>query len=327
MLGTQPLRGANGICRFDSDRERDLMKSLRFVSCVVVAAILAGASFMPALASQSDARLAEGTVVQLQGTPHLWLADAQGVLHWGGDTRALGGRTIDWNLRVEVSLEELKVLEIGSPWLSAGLLKEGNPIYLVKWESGWPRPKLLHIPSIADVELFGIDGSNYGDLVWERAAWESRYGFSVEALERSTLESAANPASPDPSPFLSLPLTREAVLQRILSALDGDDNDDDDEDSDTATATATATATGAQTATATATATDDGTSVTDTATVSTATATITATDTATATATGAQTATATATATDDGTSVTDTATDSTADTDTASDTDDTDGSG
>ncbi len=27
-------------------------------------------------------------MVALQGTPHIWLADAQGQLHWGGDTRA-----------------------------------------------------------------------------------------------------------------------------------------------------------------------------------------------------------------------------------------------
>ena len=27
-----------------------------------------------------------------KGTPHLWFADEHGVLHWGGDTRALAGQ-------------------------------------------------------------------------------------------------------------------------------------------------------------------------------------------------------------------------------------------
>lgn len=75
---------------------------------------------------------AHGAVVALQGTPHLWIADEQGTL------------------------------PVGDPWLSAGLLKDGDPIYLVKWESDWAQPRLLHIQSIADVELFGINDRNYG---------------------------------------------------------------------------------------------------------------------------------------------------------------------
>ena len=67
-----------------------------------------------------------------------------------------------------MSLAELQTYPIGDPWLSAGLLKDGDPIYQVKWESEWPLPKLLHIQSIKDVELFGIDGSNYGNYVIDR---------------------------------------------------------------------------------------------------------------------------------------------------------------
>src|SRR5262245_53623475 len=104
---------------------------------------------------------APGTVVALGGTPHIWLADTQGQLHWGGDTRALAGQYVNWGSRTEVSLDQLKTLPVGDPWLSAGLLKMGDPIYLVKWESSESAPTLLHIQSIADVELFGINGSNY----------------------------------------------------------------------------------------------------------------------------------------------------------------------
>ena len=64
-------------------------------------------------------------VVSLKGTPHLWFVDAQGTLHWGGDTRALAGHDINWNSRVELSLDQVKALPLGDPWLSAGLLKDG----------------------------------------------------------------------------------------------------------------------------------------------------------------------------------------------------------
>ena len=43
---------------------------------------------------QAQGAFSHGTVVALQGTPHLWFADEQGVLHWGGDTRALAGKHI-----------------------------------------------------------------------------------------------------------------------------------------------------------------------------------------------------------------------------------------
>ena len=136
---------------------------------------------------QAQGTLPYGTVVALQGTPHLWFADKQGILHWGGDTRALTGRHINWNYRAEVSLNQLRILPIGDPWLSAGLLKDGDPIYLVKWESHWPQPQLLHIQSIDDVELFGINGSNYGRFVLDRTAWEQRSGIASAGLQRGKL--------------------------------------------------------------------------------------------------------------------------------------------
>ena len=306
------------------------MKYLQGPISVLVFAVLVFAALSPALGVQAEVTLPPGTVVSLQGTPHLWFADDEGVLHWGGDTRALSGRLIDWNKRVEVSLEELQVLDIGDPWLSTGLLKDGDPVYLVKWETEWTEPQLLHIQSLNDVELFGIDSGNYGEFVLDPPTWEGTYGLSADSLVRLALEPATTPSSPAPG---TAPTTsREAVLQRLVNKIEDDDDDDDlDDDTETNTATATATATGDQTATATATATDDGTSVTHTETDDTPesrnVATITATDTVTATGTGDQTATATATATatgtgdftdtatatatDDGTSATQTGTDDT----------------
>ena len=161
------------------------MQTLRFLALIVgVLLIGSGGS------AQGQGAFAHGTVVALQGTPHLWFADEHGVLHWGGDTRALAGHHIAWSNRVEVSLDSLRTLPVGDPWLTAGLLKDGDPIYLVKWESNWEQPQLLHIQSIKDVEIFGINGSNYGKFVLEKNEWERRFGISAAGLQRGTLAAA-----------------------------------------------------------------------------------------------------------------------------------------
>jgi hypothetical protein len=134
--------------------------------------------------------LAEGDVVALSGTPHVWVADRRGALHWGGDTRALADRVLNWGQRRDVTAAQLETLPVGDPWLSAGLLKIGDPIYLVKWESDAPTPTLLHVQSIADLELFGIDSRNYGAMVVEPAEWERRYGIATATLPRAELGAA-----------------------------------------------------------------------------------------------------------------------------------------
>jgi hypothetical protein len=139
--------------------------------------------------------LSAGSVVALRGTPHIWISDDSGTLHWGGDTRALSGKAINWDTRKEVSLDEIRSAKKGDPWLSAGLVKDGDPICLVKWETTEAQPTLLHIQSIADVELFGINGSNYGQMVLERGEWERKHGFAVSALSRGTLATATGATS------------------------------------------------------------------------------------------------------------------------------------
>jgi hypothetical protein len=107
----------------------------------------------------------------------------------------VAGKTIDWNNRREVSLDELKAAQRGDPWLSSGLVKSGDPIYLSKWESSETRPTLLHIQSIADVELFGINGTNYGRFVIEQTAWEQQFRFTVSTLTKGVLAAAGAPGS------------------------------------------------------------------------------------------------------------------------------------
>src|SRR4051794_12331147 len=108
---------------------------LPWLSAALTLAAAAGMAPPAAAAPAAPGPFAPGTVVALSGTPHLWFADAQGQLHWGGDSRALAGHTISWNSRTEVTLEQLKALPLGDPWLSASLLKMGDPIYLAKWET------------------------------------------------------------------------------------------------------------------------------------------------------------------------------------------------
>lgn len=179
---------------------------------IVLASIVIALAVLPAAHAQQT--FSHGAVVALEGTPHLWIADAQGVLHWGGDTRALAGKHVNWNDRTEVSVAQLRALPVGDPWLSAGLLKDGDPIYLVKWESDWARPQLLHIQSIADVELFGIDGSNYGRFVLDKATWEARYGMSAASLQRSALPAAVTTVIATPTP-----IPRPTIDPRLQDAL------------------------------------------------------------------------------------------------------------
>ena len=169
----------------------------------------------PALAGPDQQQtLPAFSVVALAGTPHLWIADESGVLHWGGDTRALAGRNVNWGDRREVTADQLRSFRRSDPWLSAGLLKIGDPIYQVKWETNQDRPTLLHIQSIQDVELFGIDATNYGRFVMDQVAWEQRFGIPVAGLTRGVLQPAVIVATPTPAATASptpSPLTVKEV--------------------------------------------------------------------------------------------------------------------
>ena len=77
----------------------------------------------------------------------------------------------------------------------------------------------IHIQSIRDVELFGIDTGNYGAFVLERPVWSARFGFSVTGLQLATL--APRPpalSSPDAGSFSPLappPTPRAAVASGV----------------------------------------------------------------------------------------------------------------
>ena len=164
----------------------------RLIGGLFATLLLLATAFPAAAEALGQAALSHGALIGLAGTAHLWIADESGVLHWAGDTRALDGKSVSWGSRRDVSLSELLTLRRGAPWLSAGLLKDGDPIYFVKWETSDAAPQLLHIQSIDDVRLFGIDADNYGQFVLDRAAWEQRFGLSATSLRRGTLASAVS---------------------------------------------------------------------------------------------------------------------------------------
>ncbi len=162
----------------------------RRIAALAALVALFGSDLPVGAAPVGQQPLPPGTVIALAGTPHLWIADDQSTLHWGGDTRGLANRFANWNDRREVTLAQLRSYRIGDPWLSAGLIKIGDPIYQAKWETNQERPTLLHIQSISDVELFGINGNNYGSLVLEQQTWEQRFSMTVASLPRGVLASA-----------------------------------------------------------------------------------------------------------------------------------------
>jgi hypothetical protein len=66
-------------------------------------------------------------------------------------------------------------------------------------------PELHQIQSIGDVELFGIDGSNYGRFVLNRDAWERQFGVGASGLTRKPLAAAVTPAAVPPPPAAPAP--------------------------------------------------------------------------------------------------------------------------
>lgn len=163
--------------------------------------------------------LLPGTPVLLKGTPHLWIADEQGALHWVGDTSALVGVPVAWEQRREVTFSELKAFPLASPLVSAGLVKDGDPIYLVKWEARERLPRLLQVLSIGDVELFGLNAENYGALLFNRPAWEQASGISLDRLRRGVLV----PVQSGVPPLAGLlrPEERESFYDSALGSVPG----------------------------------------------------------------------------------------------------------
>ncbi|HET7767654.1 MAG TPA: multicopper oxidase [Chloroflexota bacterium] len=135
---------------------------------------------------------APGALFALRGTPDLWVAGEDGRLHWASDTRALGGKRVDWSSRQEVGFGRLRDLPRGEPWVSAPFLIDRAAIYAPNWEVAAGAPQLARVRTLAELEFLGVDASSYGRLVLSPAEWEARTGFRIESLTR--LEGGVLPA-------------------------------------------------------------------------------------------------------------------------------------
>ena len=104
--------------------------------------------------------LSPGSMVRLAATFHAFVCDVDGVLHWVGDARALEqqvqrGLAVDLSAVGVVDLASLSVLPRGAPWLSAGLIKVGEPIGVVTWDVD-AEPSVQAFQCVDDLELIGI---------------------------------------------------------------------------------------------------------------------------------------------------------------------------
>ncbi len=136
--------------------------ALLAVLALALVALTAGAllyrAWGPPTGSRPGAGLPHGTVALLQGTPHYWVADETGTLHWASDTRVLVGRYVRWHSVREVTPEALEALPRGEAWLPSpvAFVRAGDRLYLVRWDAGLRWPALLRVPSVEALRFFGI---------------------------------------------------------------------------------------------------------------------------------------------------------------------------
>lgn len=152
-------------------------------------------------ATPAAAPLSHGEIALLRGTPHYFVADERGVLHWASDTRALAGRYVRWERVRLVTLDQLRALPRGEPWLTAPgtfVRGEDGAVYLIRWETGmrWPVP--LRLPPIENLELLGITRQLVESLATDQRTWERLMDLSLEATAVSFSPLTPGPAATGP---------------------------------------------------------------------------------------------------------------------------------
>ncbi|HEX2325230.1 MAG TPA: hypothetical protein VHQ00_07505 [Chloroflexota bacterium] len=178
---------------------------------VALAGSLLGITAAGALADALPQAPAVGEVVALENTPHYFVRGADGALHLASDPKALAEQRVDWFTRKDVSLDDLRRLNRGEPFLSLALVKIGDAIYLPQAPIDGRAPVLRLIKSPADLALLGVSGENYGRLVLEQEAWEARYGLSTSALQVEDLSLDGNPAVGPANPQEATPTETESA--------------------------------------------------------------------------------------------------------------------
>ena len=143
--------------------------------------------------------LPHGTLVLVRDTPHFWVADEQGVLHWANGTRALVGRYVRWSDQRTVSTAELEQLPRGEPWLLLPLsfVRTGGPeLYVMVWQGGVTWPALLRVSSVEALRPFGVTPEHVERLGTDVRTWERLHELSVEAVATDLVPPSAAAGAP-----------------------------------------------------------------------------------------------------------------------------------
>jgi hypothetical protein len=189
--------GATGTPRTPSTRggrpttNRGLSRAL--LSLALAGSLLGGVVAVAAADGGPRAPVS-GEILSLEQTPHLWTVDAAGTAHLASDPSALAAHAVPGAPRLEVSLDELRQMPRGEPYLSMALVKIGDFVYLPQEQAPGSAPVLRLIKSVDDLRLMGIGADNYGRLVLDRADWEARYGFNTDGLRYDTFSFDGTPA-------------------------------------------------------------------------------------------------------------------------------------
>lgn len=163
----------------------------------------------------------------IRGTPHTWLADEHGTLHWVGDSIALARAIytsreytledpLDPALRrslgapMALGYEQMLGAPRGEPLLSTAFVEVAGAVYYPRWETFDADPVLLRLASPDDLSVFGVTPASRDRLVLSASAWEQRYGRALDELERDDLRGPA-PATAPPVPCL--PVVEEIAAQ------------------------------------------------------------------------------------------------------------------
>lgn len=144
-------------------------------------------------------RLPHGAVVLVRDTPHFWVADEQGILHWASGTRALVGRYVRWDQQRTVSASELERLPRGEPWLLAPIAfvrGATGDLHVVVWQSGVTWPTLLRAGSVEALRPFGIGPEHVARLATDERTWERLNGLPVDALATELMPLVRGPGQP-----------------------------------------------------------------------------------------------------------------------------------
>ena len=137
----------------------------------------------PGTSGAPQGALPHGTIVIVRDTPHFWVADERGVLHWVAGTRALVGRYARWDAQRVVGADELERLPRGEPWLlspAAFVGGERSELHVITWQSGVAWPALLRAPNLDSLRPLGITAEEVARRSTDRRTWERLLGLTVE---------------------------------------------------------------------------------------------------------------------------------------------------